>query len=83
MKNLKFLVTVIMFTFFTSFASSDSHFNENTQMAFEDGKASDCARMARSAVLMFADAANDDPNGENFEGWLALYNHLYLACYNS
>ena len=80
MKNLKLIIGAMAFILFTSM-TVDSKTVSNIDV--EDGRASDCVRMARSTVLLMAEGAGDDPNGENFEGWLALYNHLYSACYNS
>lgn len=82
MKNLKSLVTFIMLTLFVTTIGANPISNLN-ETEIEDGRASDCVRMARSVVLTMAEGVGDDPNGENFQGWLALYNHLYLACYNS
>lgn len=49
----------------------------------EDGRASDCARMARTVVLTTAAEFGHDPNVDYFEGYMELYNRLYNACYNS
>ncbi|MFY0630342.1 MAG: hypothetical protein JXR05_08165 [Flavobacteriaceae bacterium] len=80
MKKLKFLAIAMAFTLFTSMTVES---NTSITVESEVVDNSDCVRMARSVVLLLAEGAGDDPNGANFEGWLALYNRLYLACYNS
>ena len=49
----------------------------------EDGRASDCARMARATVMALAEFVGDDVNGENLEGYLTIYHGLYSDCYNN
>ncbi|MFY0630341.1 MAG: hypothetical protein JXR05_08160 [Flavobacteriaceae bacterium] len=49
----------------------------------DDGRASDCARMARATVMALAEFAGDDVNGANLEGYLVIYHGLYLDCYNN
>lgn len=52
----------------------------NVNMSEETGQASNCAKKSRATVLALADALGDDPNGENFSGYLGLYNSLYCNC---
>ena len=51
--------------------------------AEEDGRASDCARMARATVLELADAYGQDPNGVYFDYFIGIYHNLYTDCYNN
>ncbi|OBX22507.1 hypothetical protein LX77_02157 [Gelidibacter algens] len=78
MKKLKFLLLIVAFTFSNGINADQKDIEE-----FEDGKASDCVRMAREATLQLADFMGQDANGANFESYLAVYNVLFEGCYNS
>ena len=55
----------------------------NVETLEEDGRASDCARMARATVLELADAYGQDPNGLYFDYFIGIYHNLYEDCYNN
>lgn len=58
--------------------------NANTKETYiEDGRASDCARMARATVMALAEFVGDDVNGANLEGYLVIYMDLYTDCLNN
>ena len=78
MKKIIFnLLAVVLFT------GSLMSVSSSNKLVNEDGRASDCARMARATVLALADAYGQDPNGVYFEYFLNHYNRLYLDCYNN
>ena len=77
MKKIFSLVAVAMFT--TSLMSV----SPSVEVAEEDGRASDCVRMARSVVMTTAAEFGHDPNVDYFEGYMELYHRLYNACYNA
>lgn len=61
-----------------------SSMNASSNVSFEEeGRASDCVRMARATVMALADFVGDDVNGENFQGYLAIYMDLYTDCLNN
>ena len=78
MKKITSIVALILVS--TSLLNATSQSSKELKV---EGRASDCARMARNLVLYTASLTGDNPNGENFQGYLALYNSLYEACYNS
>lgn len=59
------------------FATSLMSVSPNVDAVEEDGKASDCVRMARTVVTITAAEFGHDPNVDYFEGYLELYNNLY------
>ena len=44
------------------------------------GGALDCIKEARDIILHITSQNGDDPNGENFEYYIGIYNALYLDC---
>lgn len=61
------------------FAGSLMSVSPNKELV-EDGRASDCARMARSTVLTLADEFGVDANGVYFDYFINLYHKLYEGC---
>jgi hypothetical protein len=76
----KVISLVIIFSLYIGNTISAN--NNGTKIEVE-GKASDCAQMASAAISYIADQFGHNPNVDNFEGYIAVYNILYEGCYNS
>jgi hypothetical protein len=81
--------TLIIFSTFISFICSYTISNDEvseerrnlSHITYDYGKASDCARAARTTVLVFAEQNGHNPNGEHFDAYIATYHRLYEACF--